>query len=111
MVEVTASLVPAKNEQHLTDKQRVDYEILRRDSLEWVAACRKGPASFEEYAENTIERTPIHCANFNRFVWDHKDGYLFLTHKHADAYLRSPAGATRRYVNNGHSPHSQKRIK
>ena len=88
MVEVTASLVPAKNEQCLTDKQRVDYETLRRDFLEWLTACGKDPTSFEGYAEDTVKRTAIRCAKFDRFVWDREGGYSLPSREHADAYLR-----------------------
>lgn len=84
--------MPKKNDEFLSEKQRVDYETHRRNFIEWLMVFGKSPDSIQGYSEDTVYKTAYRCGKFDRWAWEQNDGYTMpLTHDHADAYLRELA--------------------
>jgi len=81
-------IVPEPNENHLNDKQRIDYEEHRWEFLQWMLREGKNPEKVEGYSEYTVYETAYKTARFDRWAWNEEDRYTIPpTPEHASEYI------------------------
>lgn len=89
-------IVPAKNEEQLTEKELVDYRQYRTDLLQWLLHVGKDPESAQGYSAYTVYESGYRAAAFDRWVWDHHDSYMLPPNQNdADEYLEEIAYSDR----------------
>ena len=84
-------LLTEPSEKRLSERQRADYRMHRKDVLEWVATFGKDPDRVEGYSDSTVRRTAYRLDKFYRWVWDEHGYTTSVTTEHADQYLRELA--------------------
>lgn len=85
-------IVVKSNEERLSEKQLLDYHEYRKRFLSWLLNIGKDPETADGYSPYTVYGTNYRTARFDRWVWDHRDGYhIPPTFEDAQAYLQELA--------------------
>jgi len=72
----TISIVPKKNENYLTEKERSDYLKYRKTFLKYLIRQGKNPQKAEGYSPYSVGMTANRVGRFDRWVWDKHDAYV-----------------------------------
>jgi site-specific recombinase XerD len=82
------TLVPEPTEVLLNERQKVDYELYRREFREWMLGKGKEPEKYEGYSPSTVKKRFYRIDKFFRWVWDRENGYTkSITKDHADEFV------------------------
>lgn len=85
-------IVVKSNEERLSEKKLLDYHEYRKRFLSWLLNIGKDPKTADGYSPYTVYGTNYRTARFDRWVWDHRDGYhIPPTFEDAKAYLQELA--------------------
>jgi len=102
-------VVTQQSEQQLNKKQLLDYREHRESFISWLLAFGKSPKNAVGYSRSTVRRTAYRTDQFNRWLWNNKDGYTSsISHGDADEYMKQLAYSEQ---SNTHKSNTQKSIK
>lgn len=88
----TIRIVPEPNEELLSEKEHLDYYEYRKSFLTWLLRFGKDPKKAKGYSPYTVYATSYRSAKFDRWVWEHNDGYKVPpTHEDATAHMEQVA--------------------
>jgi site-specific recombinase XerD len=102
------TLVTEPSAEYLNQRQRLDYESVRKDCLSWLLVFGLKPKKGEGYAYQTVKARAYRMDAFYRHVWETTGGYTAdVTHEHADAWMRELAEQDK---TNAHKANCQKAV-
>ena len=80
-------------EDHLNERQAIDYREHRKSLIKWALNVGKKPEKGEGYAQTTIENRAYLLDQFYRWIWSERNGGYTteITTDDADAYMEKVA--------------------